>query len=223
MRETQQQRTARLGPSQPIGNANANNYANNSRRNSTMNRHSNNQSRSSCHSRNSSTSSIGSINHFGIDENNNFLLSPHGTPQSQRFVNVMPGNRQMDDMSMSFGPYLSQMNAMMQKSQQGYDNAQGQDFELYAPDSALSTPTFLTFAEASPSESPQGWISEGEATNSRRSSRRVSNGILDRVAKFENMGPEPIQAGRPYTPPGQNDNSTYPFGLIRPVILDSSS
>jgi hypothetical protein len=63
----------------------------------------------------------------------------------------MPSNRQMEDMSMSFGPYLSQMNAM---------TAAGQDFELYAPDSALSTPTFLTFAEASPSQSPhQGWIS----------------------------------------------------------------
>lgn len=207
MRDTQQQRAARLGPSQP-----ANTYANNSRRNSAVsaNRHRNNPRRSSCHSRDSSSSSIGSINHFGIDENNNFLISPHGTPQNQRFVNAMPSNRQMEDMSMSFGPYLSQMNAMMQKSQQGYDAATGQDFELYAPDSALSTPTFLTFDEASPSQSPhQGWISEGEATNSRRSSRRISNGILDRVAKFENMGPEPIQVGRPYTPPGQND-STYP-------------
>ncbi|KAB5511508.1 hypothetical protein GE09DRAFT_1164738 [Coniochaeta sp. 2T2.1] len=218
MRETQQQRTARLGLSQPApyndnhNNNTTSNYASNSRRNYAVNRHTNNVSRSSCHSRNSSTSSIGSINHFGIDENNNFLMSPHGTPQSQRFANVIPvNNRQMEDMSMSFGPYLSQMDAMMQKGQQGYDNNNpGQDFQLYAPDSALSTPTFMTFAEASPSQSPHGWMSEGEARGSRRSSRRISGGILDRVAKFENMGPEPIQAGRPYTPPGQNDNMYYP-------------
>lgn len=109
---------------------------------------------------------------------------------------------------MSFGPYLEQMSSLVQKSQQGYDGAAGQDFELYGADSALPTPTFLTFAEVSPSQSPnQGWMSEGETTNSCRSSRRISNGILDRVAKFESMGPEPIQVGRPYTPPGQNDNS----------------
>ena len=212
MRETQQQRTARLGPSQPIGNSHSNAYASNSRRNHSINRNNNNHSRSSCHSRNSSTTSASStgssINHFGIDENNNYIISPQATPQSQRFVNVMPKQVQYDDMTMSLGPYLSQMQAMMQNSQSGYGNATTNDFELYAPDSAVSTPTFLTFAEASPSESPQqGWISEGEATNSRRTSRRISNGLLDRIAKFENMGAEPIQIGRPYTPP-QNDNST---------------
>lgn len=202
MRDTQQQRTARLGPSQP-----ANSY--NSRRNEdtlSIPRHSNNLSRSSCHSRGSSTSSIGSINHFGIDENNNYLLSPHGTPQRQRFVNVMPSGRPVEDMSMAFGPYLGQMDAMMQKSQHGYGAAPGHDFELYGPDGAFPTPTFLTFADVSPGQSPQGWISEGEITSSRRSSRRISNGILERVAKFENMGPDPIQVGRPYTPPGQNDD-----------------
>lgn len=218
MRETQQQRTARLGPSQSISNGQQ--YASNNRRNNSIHRHSNDTSRSSCHSRNSSTtstSSVGSLNHFGIDESNNYLISPHGTPQAQRFVNVMPKQQnQFEDMSMSFGPYLSQMNAMMQKGQQGYEPSQ--DFELYAPDSALSTPTFLTFAEASPGESPQqGWMSEGDTTNNRRTSRRISNGLLDRIAKFETMGAEPVQAGRPYTPP-QTDNCTSPV-----VFFNASS
>jgi regulatory protein SWI5 len=126
----------------------------------------------------------------------------------------MPTPTQMQDLGMSFDPYMSPMNLMMKKSQSGYDTAPGPDFELFTPDSALSTPTFMTFAEASPAGSHQGWISEGEATNShsRRTSRRISNGILDRVSKFENMGQgsDSTATDRPMTPSGQNDNSESP-------------
>jgi regulatory protein SWI5 len=88
-----------------------------------------------------------------------------------------------------------------------------QDFELFAPSSTLSTPTFMTFAEAGPSGSQQGWISEGEtaSTHTRRSSRRISNSIMDKVARFEALGngTESMSASRPTTPPHQNATSTY--------------
>jgi regulatory protein SWI5 len=99
------------------------------------------------------------------------------------------------------------MNLVVKKNQSNFlaNNALGsEDLEFFASDSALSTPTFLTFGDASADvASQQGWISEGETASTRRTSRRISNGIMDRVAKYENMvGPDAVQ--RPLTPPNQN-------------------
>lgn len=212
MRETQQQRTlARPGPSQLNNNNNNNQHSNHNT--PTHSRHNSISSVSSIHTRGHSRNS--SINHFGIDENS-FLLSPHGTPQSQRFMDPMSSHGQIDDMGIPFDPYMSAMNLMMKKNQASYDAAPAQDFELYAPDSALSTPTFMTFAEASPG-SHQGWMSEGEAANSRRSSRRISNGIMDRVAKFENIAR--LDADEPATPPEQNDNRASSVLMERVTVV----
>ncbi|KAF4438296.1 SWI5-transcription factor, partial [Fusarium albosuccineum] len=79
----------------------------------------------------------------------------------------------------------------------------GKDFDLFNTDSALSTPTFINFPAESPSA--QGWVSEGDTSSTRRNSRRISNGILDRVSKFETLGAEGLQ--RPITPPNQNAHS----------------
>jgi regulatory protein SWI5 len=98
--------------------------------------------------------------------------------------------------------YSAQMNVI--GTQEGFspnNMIRSQDFELY-PSSTLSTPTFVTFNE-SPSGAP-GWNSEGEVSSSRRSSRRISNGIMDRVSKFETMGTDNPE--RPATPPHQNAN-----------------
>jgi regulatory protein SWI5 len=87
---------------------------------------------------------------------------------------------------------------MMQKNQQaGFAGDMSED--LFNNGSALSTPTFMNFQE---SPSTQGWTSEGDTTSTRRSSRRISNGIMDRVNKFETLGLEDLQ--RPITPPNQN-------------------
>jgi regulatory protein SWI5 len=146
-----------------------------------------------------------------MDENS-FLMSPHGTPQSQRFMDPMSSQGQFDDMSIPFDPYTNAMNLMMKKNQASYE---AQDFELYAPNSTLSTPTFMTFAEADQA-AQQGWISEGENTTSRRTSRRVSNGIMDRVAKFEHIAQSIAleSLSRPNTPPGENASSRAPIGSI---------
>ncbi|KAM0195528.1 hypothetical protein ACHAPA_003004 [Fusarium lateritium] len=130
--------------------------------------------------------------------NENFLLSPHGTPQTQRFDPSC-----FDPSSLPFDPYTD-LNVMMSKGQQaGYgDNMSGgKEFDIFNNDSAISTPSFIGF----PSEgsSAQGWASEGDTSSAKRTVRRVSGGILDRVNKFENL-----DTNRPATPPNQNLNQS---------------
>ncbi|KAM0327219.1 hypothetical protein ACHAQA_006353 [Verticillium albo-atrum] len=142
------------------------------------------------------------------DHENSYIMSPHGTPQHQRFdascfENASP---------VPFNPYQGGgINVMIpMKDDPSFVAAMmtDKDFELFGTDSALSTPSFMNFNE-SPTTA-QGWHSEGDAAAAasvRRTSRRISNGILDRVAKFETMGGEP---SRPTTPPHQNGNGYFP-------------
>lgn len=130
---------------------------------------------------------------LAVNDSENYLISPHGTPHTQRFDPSC-----FDPSSVPFDPYAGQLNVMMQKNQGNYmTNMSGsKEFDLFSNDSAQSTPTFMNFPE---SPSAQGWISEGSASSSRRSSRRISNGIMDRVSKFENLVMEEPQT--PATPP----------------------
>ncbi|KAI0023399.1 hypothetical protein F4780DRAFT_78990 [Xylariomycetidae sp. FL0641] len=79
------------------------------------------------------------------------------------------------------------------------------DFELFSP-STLSTTNFMDFPDSH--SAAAGWISDG-GTTSTRGSRRVSNGLSDRVARFENLGAEFQQ--RPLTPPSQNAPGYFPL------------
>lgn len=148
------------------------------------------------------------------EQNNSdiFLLSPQVTPQTHLYPSSLPGQGQLTDVSgLPFEPYPSSLGlfdrAAANLNGNGIDPPQ--EFEFFTADSALSTPTFMTFPESSPAETGQGWISESEtaSTHSRRSSRRISNGILDKVAKFEAMrnGQETLPQ-RPCTPDGQTSN-----------------
>lgn len=133
-------------------------------------------------------------------------MSPQA-PLHPQFMEAMAAQGQMTDLSgLSFDSYMGPMNAMMKKNQTSF--ASNQEFEFFGPDSALSTPTFMTFPDTSPAGSGQGWISEGEtaSTHSRRTSRRISNGIIDKVAKFEAMNNMDASAQRPATPPGHDMN-----------------
>lgn len=98
---------------------------------------------------------------------------------------------------------------------------QQQDFQLFAntsPHGLQSPNAFMNFQDASntvgfppAATSPQGWASEDDTSSTRRASRRVSNGIMDRVSKFEGMA---MEMQRPATPPHQNDNSKFLFLLL---------
>ncbi|OHE91276.1 hypothetical protein CORC01_13434 [Colletotrichum orchidophilum] len=141
--------------------------------------------------------------YMASNDHENYLMSPHGTPQAQRFDASC-----FDSSPIQYNQYGNQMNDMMAKSQQAYAANMGgnKDFELFGSDSALSTPSFMNFSDTP--NTPQGWISEDETASTRRSSRRISNGIMDRVNKFETMGVEQMQ--RPMTPPRQDANNYFP-------------
>ncbi|KAF4775425.1 hypothetical protein HER10_EVM0010350 [Colletotrichum scovillei] len=141
--------------------------------------------------------------YMASNDHENYLMSPHGTPQAQRFDATC-----FDSSPIQYNQYGQQMNDMMAKGQQVYGANMGgnKDFELFGSDSALSTPSFMNFSDTP--NTPQGWISEDETASTRRSSRRISNGIMDRVNKFETMGVEQMQ--RPMTPPHQDANNYFP-------------
>ncbi|GJC91524.1 C2H2 transcription factor swi5 [Colletotrichum higginsianum] len=124
---------------------------------------------------------------------------------NNKFTNT---SRCFDSSPIQYNQYGSQMNGVVAKNQQPFTGTMGggsKDFELFASDSALSTPSFMNFGDTP--GTPQGWISEGETASTRRSSRRISNGIMDRVAKFETMG---MEMQRPMTPPHQDATNYFP-------------
>jgi regulatory protein SWI5 len=159
------------------------------------------------------------------NDSEKYLLSPHGTPHGERFVNVIAHQQQeqlRDIDALPFDSYMGPINMIVKKNQVNFiatyglniDMDPAQDFDLLAPESTLSTPTFMTFPDASPVVTPQqGWISEDETASTRRASRRISNGIIDRVNKFESIGAETAQ--RPMTPPNRNAASKFPPPIVK--------
>ncbi|KAK5995704.1 Metallothionein expression activator [Cladobotryum mycophilum] len=132
-----------------------------------------------------------------------YLISPHGTPHAQRFDPSC-----FDPSTMQFDPYGGQLNVILQKNQGNYINnmSGSKEFELFTtPDSTQSTPTYMNFPE---SPAGPGWMSESDTSSSRKVSRRISNGIVDRVVKFESMNMTEIP--RPTTPTSQNEDDYFP-------------
>ncbi|CAI4214718.1 unnamed protein product [Parascedosporium putredinis] len=132
------------------------------------------------------------------------MAATHNDPQAQRF-----DPNCFDPNAIPFDQYL-----IMQKNRANFEQsmaaAAAANNELFSGNSALSTPTYVEFHET-PAQA-QGWTSEGEVGTVRRTARRISNGIMDRVAKFEHLTEE-IQ--RPSTPPAQNVNDCHPQPQIK--------
>ncbi|KAK4143430.1 metallothionein expression activator [Dichotomopilus funicola] len=150
-----------------------------------------------------------------LEAADNFLVSPQVTPQSRRFTNAMAaGQGQLPDLSgLPFDTYAGAP-ALFERSvnRLGDHNMEpSQEFDFFAPDSALSTPSFLTFPDSSPGGLGEGWGSESEtASTSRKSSRRVSNGIMNKAAKLDAMGSGFEGADRPCTPNSQIASDYFP-------------
>ncbi|KAK5661570.1 hypothetical protein OQA88_9665 [Cercophora sp. LCS_1] len=139
-------------------------------------------------------------------------MPTHGAPLHPHFVDALAQGQMTDMSGLPLDAYMNTMNNMMKKNQAGFaSNAamQAAEYDIFGPDSALSTPTFMSFPEPSPAGSGQGWISEGEtaSTHTRRGSRRISGGIMDKVAKYESLANN--MASRPATPPAQNVNGCF--------------
>ncbi|KAI1110339.1 hypothetical protein F5Y14DRAFT_429102 [Nemania sp. NC0429] len=147
--------------------------------------------------------------HVNLAADETYLVSPGATPQMPCFDEQWSqGLPMLDDASLALDMYNGPMNVVIKKNQNDFTNSSlnGSEFDLF-PSSAMSTPTMMDFPDnaiATP-----GWMSDNETASLKKSSRRISNGIMDRVSKFENMSGEPFQ--RPLTPPRQNEADYYPL------------
>lgn len=150
-----------------------------------------------------------------LDSDDTFLLSPQVTAENQRFVDALAWQGPTADMSTpAFDTYQDFMDMTRSPTNFASSGAvdPSRDFDFFGSDSALSTPSFVTFPDSSPGPF-EGWISESEtaSTQSRRTSRRISNGILDKVANFEALGSGiDVSQHRPCTPADQSVNGTRP-------------
>ncbi|KAI1464938.1 uncharacterized protein F4812DRAFT_145259 [Daldinia caldariorum] len=135
-----------------------------------------------------------------LASDDSYLISPHGTPRTQEFEGQGFGSlSNQQDMQQDMQIHLDMYNGRFS----GNVTA-SQEFDQFP--SALSTPTLMSFQD-SPTGGP-GWISEEETSSTRRNSRRISNGIMDRVSKFEKLG---IDVQRPLTPPRQDATDYFPL------------
>jgi regulatory protein SWI5 len=128
-----------------------------------------------------------------FDNDENFLNSPIVTPNRQSFDAGQYGERSSSQYAYS-GPINTIINV-------DPSNFGANDFNLFSTD-VLTPSAYLDFSAGF-----DGMQSSGG--NSRRSSsgRRISGGIVDRVAQFENLALKSPQ--RPITPPNQNAPSRY--------------
>jgi regulatory protein SWI5 len=133
---------------------------------------------------------------FNFDNDENYLSSPAVTPQRQSFdAGCMD---YVDRNSHSQFSYSGPINTIMNVNPNNFNGAN--DFNLFSSDGQLTPSAFLDFSA--------GFENANETTNSantsKRSSRRISGGIMNRVAQFENIA---MQSQRPITPPNQNVSS----------------
>ncbi|ATY64276.1 C2H2 transcription factor Swi5 [Cordyceps militaris] len=127
----------------------------------------------------------------------NFVIPPNHAPYSQRFDASC-----FESSTAPFAPYAEQVNMMMQRNQGSYGTnlSSAKDFDLFTVENAQSMPSYAAIPE-SPS---QAWVADGGNATIRRSARRISDGIMDRVAIFESINSEEAQV--PSTPPNQHED-----------------
>jgi regulatory protein SWI5 len=131
-----------------------------------------------------------------FDNDENYLHSPIVTPHRQSFdAGCTP--QYGDSGNSSQYTYNGPVNTIINVDPNQFSG--NNDFNLFSNDSALTPSAFLDFSAAF--ENGNQIQNNG---NSRRSSagRRISGGIVDRVAQFENLALK--SPARPITPPNQN-------------------
>jgi regulatory protein SWI5 len=133
------------------------------------------------------------FNNYGNDEN--YLNSPTVTPNRQSFDAGQYGGQNPAQLS-----YPGQLNATINVDPSTFGS---NDFNLYSAD-ALTPSAYLDFSAGFAGF--DGIQNSGENTR-RTSGRRISGGIVDRVAQFENLALQ--SPHRPITPPNQNVASEY--------------
>ncbi|KAJ8063704.1 hypothetical protein OCU04_007569 [Sclerotinia nivalis] len=141
------------------------------------------------------------------DNDENQFVSPLVTPHRHSFDSGCSNPYEVQGHQHSYS-YSGPMNPIIPVD----PNFNGSnDFDFFATNTAM-TPTFMEFFNESEIHSVNS--QPNSANHSRRSSRRISGAILDRVAQFENLALKSPQ--RPLTPPNANSTNYFP-----PAPLDS--
>lgn len=135
-----------------------------------------------------------------FDNDENYLNSPTVTPHRQSF-DARCTNQYANagyNQNQNRWSYSGAINTIIDVNPNQFSGSN--DFNLFSNDQILSPSAFIDFSAAFDNLS-DATRSEG---NSRRNSRRISGGILDRVAQFENLALQSPHPQRPITPPNQN-------------------
>lgn len=132
------------------------------------------------------------------DNDENHFVSPLVTPHRQSFDSGCSNPYEVQGHQHSYS-YSGPMNPMIPVDPNFNGN---NEFDFFTTNTAM-TPTFMEFFQDSEVQSVHSQPSS--ANHSRRSSRRISGVILDRVAQFENLALK--SPSRPITPPDANSTS----------------
>jgi regulatory protein SWI5 len=131
-----------------------------------------------------------------FDNDENYLNSPIVTPHRQSFDASC--TNQYGQRPASQYDYNGPVNTIINVDPNNFPG--GNDFALFQSDGNMTPSAFLDFSAAMENE----YIVQSE-NSSKRSSRRISGGIVDRVAQFESLALK--SPSRPITPPNQNVQS----------------
>jgi regulatory protein SWI5 len=139
------------------------------------------------------------------ENDENYLSSPIVTPQKQTFDTGCT-NQYGERGTPSEYLYPGPINTINNISPSAFNGAT--DFNLFSTDGSLTPSAFLDFSAGF--EQSNGNEVSNSGNHSRRSSggRRISGGIVDRVAKFEQLALQSPEK-RPITPPNQNVSSMF--------------
>ncbi len=136
------------------------------------------------------------------DNDENFLNSPLVTPQRQSFdagCGNASGNQYTNRGHQAHYSYSGPINTIIDVNLNNFN--EDNDFNLFPSDGSFTPTAYMDF-----SANFDGSQCSSSGNHSRKTStgRRISTGIVDRVAQFENMALQSPQLQRPVTPPNQN-------------------
>jgi regulatory protein SWI5 len=138
---------------------------------------------------------------FNLNNDETYLSSPAITPQRQSFDTgfINYGERVQNQPQYDCSGPIEGLTYVHPTNFAGVN-----EFDMFASDGQLTPSAFLDFSTAFDSVASMSNVNG----DSRRSSagRRISGGIMSRVAQFENMALQSSQ--RPVTPQNQNVSST---------------
>lgn len=144
-----------------------------------------------------------------FDNDENYLRSPIVTPNRQSF-DATCSDQYGEQVPSSPYHFDGPINSTIQIDPNTFN--EGTSLNLFASETAMTPTEFLDFSAGF--ENGHGFQSSG--TSRRSSGRRISNGIVDRVAQFEQLA---LKSPRPVTPPNQHVPGNSELPLLYSILL----